>query len=111
MHDALNKAASCRHQSGQIIYQFEDLTVDCTRQLLDDDGLAALLHCAFSNAIYTLCSLPPVGASDALAGTYHRDFILEFCPTDVNIFDQWGVTSKTFTTANRWQIKQSGSKA
>ena len=30
----------------RFIYQFEDLTVDCTRQLLDDDGLMALLRLA-----------------------------------------------------------------
>ena len=30
----------------RFIYQFEDLTVDCTRQLLDDEGMMALLHFA-----------------------------------------------------------------
>ena len=33
-------------ERSQFIYQFEDLTVDCTRQLLDEDGMNALLHLA-----------------------------------------------------------------
>ena len=55
--DVLNKAASRvlatslsslmqMPNRDRFIYQFEDLTVDCTRQLLDDDGLAALLRLA-----------------------------------------------------------------
>ena len=49
--DVLNKAVSSvlatslsrlmqMPNRDRFIYQFEDLTVDCTRQLLDDDGLA-----------------------------------------------------------------------
>ena len=30
----------------RLIYHFEDLTVDCSRQLLDDDGLTALFKLA-----------------------------------------------------------------
>ncbi len=55
--DRLNKAASRVLANGlsslirmpgrdRFIYQLEDLTVDCTRQLLDDDSLEALLDLA-----------------------------------------------------------------
>ena len=41
LHTLMHEPERC-----QFIYQFEDLTVDCTRQLLDEDGMMTLLHFA-----------------------------------------------------------------
>ena len=77
--DALNKAASRvlatslsslmqMPNRDRFIYQFEDLTVDCTRQLLDDDGLAALLrlaeNCQLQTRIDEMFSGVPVNITE-----------------------------------------------
>ena len=52
----------------RFIYQFEDLTVDCTRQLLDDDGLAVLLrlaeNCQIRNRIQEVFSGVPLNITE-----------------------------------------------
>ena len=55
LHSLMHAPARSR-----FIYQFEDLTVDCTRQLLDDEGMTALLHfaekCQLQTRIHEMCS-------------------------------------------------------
>ena len=77
--DALNKAASRvlatnlsslmqMPNRDRFIYQFEDLTVDCTRQLLDDEGMMALLHfaekCQLQTRINEMFSGAPVNITE-----------------------------------------------
>ena len=77
--DVLNKAASSvlatslsslmqMPNRDRFIYQFEDLTVDCTRQLLNDEGLAALLclaeNCQLQTRIDEMFSGAPVNITE-----------------------------------------------
>ena len=77
--EALKKAAarlfskslhSLMHEParGRFIYQFEDLTVDCTRHLLDEDGMMGLLHlaesCNLRGRINDMFSGVPINTSE-----------------------------------------------
>ena len=63
LHSLMHEPARSR-----FIYQFEDLTVDCTRQLLDDEGMMALLHfaekCQLQNRIKEMFSGAPVNITE-----------------------------------------------
>ena len=52
----------------RLIYHFEDLTVDCSRQLLDDDGLTALFQladaCHLPDRIHDMFSGVPINITE-----------------------------------------------
>ena len=77
--EALKKAAarllstslhSLMHEPvrSRFIYQFEDLSVDCTRHLLDEDGMMTLLHlaesCNLQSQINDMFSAVPINTSE-----------------------------------------------